>query len=241
MAEIHRIFERNGRPLKTTDAHREHAFQMAQEHGRTLFLAALEHWLMTAPKDTFTVKTGKDLETGEDKVEPITWLLREFLETGAVTIHIDIVRPFAHVARGDVLCFLTTIHDEDDPVQVTPQQVAALERLIEEHDERTLVSAHARADGMEDFLAHAADYIQEVKDQDDAIYVNRVVKTMGYTNSNELQDHKATVSAAILKLAGQIGTYGAEAAIKKSGPWKGRPFEDFLRFCEEAGKKADGA
>jgi hypothetical protein len=246
MAEIHKIFQRNDLPLQTTTTHRERAFQMAQEHGSALFLAALDHWLMTAPKNTFTVKMGKNLETGKDKVERKTWLLHEFMETGAALVQIEIVQPFAHVARGEVLRFLVRIN-EGNPVQVTPPQVAALEKLIEEIKETdeyyqmTMVEAYELADGMEDFSAHGTKYIQQVKDQEDEEYVNDVAEIMGYANSDDLKEDKAKFTAAILKLAGQIGTYGAEAAIKKSGPWKGRSLKDFLCFCEEAGTKAGGA
>jgi hypothetical protein len=246
MAEIQRTFQRNGRPPTTTSAHREQAFQMAQEHGSALFLAALDHWLMTAPKAIFTVKTGKNLGTGKDKVVPRTWLLHEFMETGAALMHIDIVRPFAHVARGEVLRFLLTIN-ENNPVQVTPSQVAALEKIIEEikqtdeYYQTTVLDAYKLAHGMEDFSAHGTQYIQQVKDQEDADYVNEVAKTMGYASRDDWKEHKVTVSAAILKLAGQIGPWEADSAIERSGPWKGRPIRDFLRFCEEPGKNAGQA
>jgi PHD/YefM family antitoxin component YafN of YafNO toxin-antitoxin module len=197
--------------------------------------------LVAEPEDTFTVTTGKDLATGEDKEEPKTWLLHEFMETGAALRYIEIVRPFAHVARADLRCFLLTINSEDEPVRVTSQQVAALGQLIEEYDEETMVKAYELADGMEDYLAHGAEYIQQVKDKEDADYVNSVAQTIGCANSDDLKQHKAAFSAAILKLAGQIGRVRAQIAIRKSGPWKGRSLEDFLRFCEEAGKKAGEA
>jgi hypothetical protein len=157
-------------------------------------------------------------------------------------MQIEIVQPFAHVARGEVLRFLVRIN-EGNPVQVTPPQVASLEKLIEEIKETdeyyqmTMVEAYELADGMEDFSAHGTKYIQQVKDQEDADYVNEVAKIIGYANSDELKQDKAKVSAASLKLAGQIGEYGAQVVIEKNGPWKGRTIEDFLCFCEEAGKK----
>ena len=169
-----------------------------------------------------------------------TWLLHEFVETGIAPVFIETVRPFAHVARGEVLRFLLTIN-EDNPVQVTQQQVAALEQLIEEYDQDTMVEAYELADGMEDFVARGTEYIQQVKDNDDAYYVNGVAKTMGYAKSDDLKEHKATFSAAILNLAGRIGKYRVESVIRRgesSGRWKDRPLEDFLRFCEEAGNKA---
>jgi hypothetical protein len=151
--------------LKSTAAHREQAFAMAEQHGHDTFLRALEFWLRSEPYDTFTVKTGEDPRTGSDKFEEKTWLLHDFIESGAALECIENLRPYRHVAQINVLLFLKLVRDYDGPpIEISQEQAAALDGLIQEHGSLTLRRAYFEADeDLGRFLSSPTRYIAAVE------------------------------------------------------------------------------
>jgi hypothetical protein len=155
---------------KATTAHRDQAFVLAEEYGHDTFLRALELWLRSEPYDTFTVKTGRDARTGKDKIENKTWLLHEFIESGAALERIEGLKPYAHVSQMEVLLFLDAVQGYGHPpIEISQEQAAMLDGLIEEHDSFTVRRAYFEAgEDLSRFLSSPARYIAMVEAGDGA-------------------------------------------------------------------------
>ncbi len=221
MVEIKRIFDdHRWFRLNATKAHRKRAFEMAQEHGQDVFLGALYCWLHEEPEETFLVPGG-------DYVEHKTWLLLEFMESGAM-LYVEKVRPYAHMDRGEVLRFLLHVQDlTGKPIGITSQQAAMLQGLMKESSFKTFVRAFAMAKGNADFLNHAGEYVQKVKNED---FLALVAEDLGIESPQRLSDE---ARAAFLKLARDVDTETVHVALLDGRPWKGNDLLKIIRFCEE--------
>lgn len=229
MVEVQKAFDGlHYTRLKTTKAHRKRAFQMAQEHGRDVFLGALHCWLHEEDQETFEVPTG------EGYVEPKTWLLYEFMETGALH-YIEKVKPYAHMDRGEVLRFLLHVQDlTGKPVDITPEQLGMLKGLIKDCSYKQLTIGFHMAKGIDDFLDRAPEYVQKGKDED---FLNSVSGDLGIKHPRHLTEEART---DFLRLAREVGSSTVHKALLEGAPWDGKPLLKIIRFCEEfaaAGKR----
>jgi hypothetical protein len=222
MVEVQRIFDDHGAfRLKTTKAHRKRAFEMAQEHGRNVFLGALHCWLHEEDQETFEVPTG------EGYVEPKTWLLYEFMETGALH-YIEKVKPYAHMDCGEVLRFLLHVQDwTGQPVDITSEQIGILKGLMKDSSNKQFTIGFNTAKGIDDFLDHAPEYVQKGKDED---FLNSVANDLGYKHPHQVPEEART---AFLKLMREIGSSTVHEALLEGAPWHGKSFLKVFRFCKE--------
>ena len=228
MVEIKEVFDRNCWKFNATKAHREKAMKMATAYGSSIFLGALDYWLRTAESETLFVTTGKDPVTGKENVEFRTWLLQEFIDSGDALIAIEKVKPYAHLTRGQVLEFLVAV-TRDAIIDVTPDQVAMLEELLDELlKEQVLdmvVGAYFQVAGMTDFLAHATEYIRALECDD---HIRAICSALSLK-----PNLPPAARDAVLELIGACGRTEAIEALKKGSPPSGWSLPTFVTFCAD--------
>lgn len=208
IVEVQRIFDdhRTFR-LKTIKAHRKRAFEMAQEHGKDVFLGALRCWLYEEPEETFLVPGG---DYGECK----TWLLFEFMESSARS-YIEKVKPYAHMDRGEILRFLLHVQDwTGKPVDITSEQIGILNGLMKDSSFDEFILGFRIAKAIDEFLDHAPEYVQMGKDEH---FLESVTIALGYKYPRCLTEEART---AFLKVAREVGSSTVEEAILKGAPWE---------------------
>jgi hypothetical protein len=88
MAEVCRVLERSDLSNQSKKSHRDRAYALAQKHGSSLFIAALECWIHNQGWEQCEIRIGTDVTTGKPKVERRTWVLDYFISSGSALRYI---------------------------------------------------------------------------------------------------------------------------------------------------------
>jgi hypothetical protein len=152
--------------FEATKSHIDQAWERAQKVGPNVFIRAYEYWTLSEPEETFRVKMPQKqvnpITCEMDSVfEPVAWPLKKFLSLGIDTDCIEKVRPYAHIAQGETLRFLVDVTPDEEPLDIAPLQVEALSAILDEYLIEDARGGFFRSGGLEDFLAHARQYIEE--------------------------------------------------------------------------------